>query len=526
MFLSSLQSLRERILRQNTLLSMAHLGANAFDSISGEIVSTTAFVLENANQPTYQGNYLRLIDGSSESEKENAIHEALKNPACGWNYRASAADFNKIPGSPIAYWLSNGALKAFEEGTPFENAAPTRKGMVTARNAVYVRDWHEVSINRSGLDKFASREEAKDSGKKWFSYLKGGGFRRWYGNKFNLVNWENDGYLLQNTRHPAEDRVWATNFNLDFIFNENVNWGAVASTGFSARISKRGELFDAGGSACFPTKVNTKSILAFLNSKVTGILLEALNPTLNFQAGNISDLPLTSALNNKSIIENSHAAIEQTKSDWNSYETSWDFTTLPLLNYEYFQPTLKTTYQKLRSRWLEMTLEMQRLEEENNRIFIEAYGLQNELTPEVRLGEITLTCNPHYRYGGDKSEENLEALLLADTMRELISYAVGCMFGRYALDKPGLILANQGETIEDYLRQVPEPSFPVDDDNVIPMLDGDWFTDDIAERFRKFLRVTFGEEHYEENLNFVQKALGKNGKARDIRDYFLKDFYN
>ena len=169
---------------------------------------------------------------------------------------------------------------------------------------------------------------------------------------------------------------------------------------------------------------------------------------------------------------------------------------------------------------------MQRLEEENNRIFIDAYGLQDELTPEVPLNEITLTCNPHYRYGNDKSEDELEALLLADTMRELVSYAVGCMFGRYALDKPGLILANQGETIEDYLKRVPEPSFPADDDNVIPMLDGDWFTDDIAERFRKFLRVAFGEEHYEDNLQFVEKALGKNGKARDIRDYFLKDFYS
>jgi type II restriction/modification system DNA methylase subunit YeeA len=172
-----------------------------------------------------------------------------------------------------------------------------------------------------------------------------------------------------------------------------------------------------------------------------------------------------------------------------------------------------------------MTLEMQRLEVENNRIFIDAYGLQDELTPDVPLGEITLTCNPHCRYGNDKSEDELEALLLADTMRELVSYAVGCMFGRYALDKPGLILANQGEAIEDYLKRVPHPSFPADDDNVIPMLDGDWFTDDIAERFRKFLRVAFGDEHYEANLKFVEKALGKNGKARDIRDYFLKDFY-
>jgi len=215
--------------------------------------------------------------------------------------------------------------------------------------------------------------------------------------------------------------------------------------------------------------------------------------------------------------------------DWNAYETTWDFSGLPLLNPEYRQPTLKGTYQKLRAHWREITLEMQRLEEENNRIFIDGFGLQDELGAQAKphLNEITMTCNPHYRYGNDKSDEEIEALLLADTMRELVSYAVGCMFGRYALDKPGLILANQGETIEDYLKWVPEPSFPADDDNVIPMLDGDWFTDDIAERFRKFLRVTFGEEHYEENLQFVEQALNVKGKRNySIRDYFLGEFYS
>jgi hypothetical protein len=250
-----------------------------------------------------------------------------------------------------------------------------------------------------------------------------------------------------------------------------------------------------------------------------------LSPTLDYHEGPVGRLPVTKDLP-QNIVANVSTFVTRHKDDWDSYETSWDFTSLPLLNPDYRQSTLKTTYQKLRAHWQEMMLEMQRLEQENNRIFIDAYGLQDELTPELPLNEITLTCNPHYRYGNDKSEEELEALLLADTMRELVSYAVGCMFGRYALDKPGLVLANQGETIEDYLKRVPEPSFPADDDNVIPMLDGDWFIDDIAERFRKFLRVAFGDEHYEANLKFVEKALGKNGKARDIRDYFLKDFYS
>jgi hypothetical protein len=285
---------------------------------------------------------------------------------------------------------------------------------------------------------------------------------------------------------------------------------------------------------------------AFLNSAVTNHLIKMLAPTLDFKLGHILNLPLLeNASDDISVV--SKRAISLSSQDWNSYEISWDFTSLPLLRPDYRQPTLKATYAKLREHWREMTLEMHRLEEENNHLFIEAYGLRNELDEKVDLNEITLTCNPSYRYSSAKSEEELEAMLLADTVKEFISYAVGCMFGRYSLDKQGLILANQGETTEDYYRKIETtententesdkrnfPSefsvssvssvvkFPPDADNAIPILDGDWFPDDISERFRKFLRVTFGEEHYEENLKFIEKALGK-----DIRKYFLKDFYN
>lgn len=435
-------------------------------------------------------------------------------------FRASAADFRKIPGSPVAYWVSDAVSNAFRDFPRFDEVAPTRKGMVTARNEIYVRDWHEVSLDKSGLDILKDRHSAQESGKKWFSYLKGGGYRKWYGNKFDVVNWEDDGFLLQTKKHPSEDRVWATNFNLEFVFNENINWGAVSSLDFSARISEGGELFDAGGSACFPVKVNPKTVLGFLNAKVSRVMLRALNPTLNFQAGNIANLPFLVSVDTDRTRNLVDGLISAFKVDWNSYETSWDFTSLPLLHSDYQQKTLQSTYQNLRAFWSDTTLEMQRFEEENNDIFIEAYCLQDELNPEVPLKEITLTCNPYNRYGGDKADEELEALLQADTMREFLSYAVGCMFGRYSLDKPGLLLANLGETLVDYLRQVPEPRFMPDEDNVIPLLDGEWFADDVTERFRQFLRMTFGEQHYEENLTFIEAALGK-----DIRKYFLKDFY-
>jgi type II restriction/modification system DNA methylase subunit YeeA len=286
----------------------------------------------------------------------------------------------------------------------------------------------------------------------------------------------------------------------------------------SFRWSDEGFIFESNKGQMLFSDIS-RELLLFLNSKVCKEVVALINPTLSLQSNEVKKIAYL-APSSLDQIQQYDLAVSISKSDWNAYETSWDFTNLSLLNTDYRQPTLKATYQKLRAHWRDMTSEMQRLEEKNNRIFIDAYGLQDELTPEVPLTEITLTCNPHYRYSGNKSEEVLEALLLADTMREFISYAVGCMFGRYALEKPGLILANQSETIEDYLKKVPEPSFPADDDNVVPMLDGDWFTDDITERFFKFLRVTLGEKHYAENLKFIERAIGK-----DVRKYFLKDFY-
>jgi len=259
-----------------------------------------------------------------------------------------------------------------------------------------------------------------------------------------------------------------------------------------------------------------------MNSDFANYLSKIINPTLHFTPGNARELPIPPLkdLSSSNLTEVCKHCVSISTLDWDSYETSWNFTILPLSQQRHHQITLSSIYAKINTHWQKMTLEMQRLEKENNRIFIEAYGLQNELAHEVPLKEITLTCNPYYRYRGNKNEAELETLLLADTMKEFISYAVGCMFGRYSLDKPGLILANQGETIEDYLNQIPEPTFLADDDNVIPILDDNWFTDDIAERFKRFLRVTFGDEHYEDNLKFIEKAIGKN-----IRKYFLKDFY-
>ncbi|MBU4294442.1 MAG: BREX-1 system adenine-specific DNA-methyltransferase PglX [Desulfobulbaceae bacterium] len=518
MFLSSFEKLRARLLGENTILSMAHLGARAFDSIGGEVVSTTAFVIENVNRPEYKGGYLRLVDGNSEAEKEAAIHESITNLNCGWLYRASAAEFKKIPGSPIAYWVSDNLLNSFSFDANVGVIAKPRQGMATTNNNLFLRFWSEVNLKKIGFE-CESEDEAHESGKKWFPYNKGGPLRKWYGNYFHVVNFKNRGEVICNyidntpgARVGSNGRV----INREFYFKPGITWSDITTDSFAARVSPRGFIFDIKGSSGFPSLDNRYSVLGLLSSKLTPIYMKVLNPTSTFQVGDISRIPYQHT-NVNNIID---SLVQTSTKDWDSYETSWDFTRFPLLHPDTRQPTLKTTYQKLRDHWQEMTLDMQRLEEENNRIFIDAYGLQDELTPEVPLSEITLTCNPHYRYSGDKSDEELEALLLDDTLKEFLSYAVGCMFGRYSLDKPGLILANQGQTIEDYLQQIPEPSFPPDKDNVIPILDQDWFIDDITSRFNEFLKVTFGQDHYEENLKFIKESIGK-----DIRKYFLNDFY-
>jgi type II restriction/modification system DNA methylase subunit YeeA len=506
MFLSSFDALRESIINRDTIRTMAHLGARAFDSIGGAVVQTTAFVVDKARRQDYKGTYIRLVDGTSEYEKEKALREARNN-----RFTASTTNFRKIPGSPIAYWVSDKIRDLFLNEETFESSFAIRAGMCTGKNEVFILSWPEVAFGLIRKDPEQKYE--------YTPHNKGGEFRKWIG------NW--DTVLKYSQRHldAMGKNPGFRHDGKEYYFQEHIGWSKITSSTSSFRFYPEGFTFDSAGLALFSNDRNSLyDAMGFLNSKISAALIELLNPTLNLTPQILKKLPLI-----KVRPEHRDKYLELcdiTKADWDSFETSWDFTALALLNPDYHQPTLKATYQKLRAHWREMTLEIQRLEQENNRIFIDAYGLQEELDEKVDLNEITLTCNPHYRYGNNKSEDELEALLLADTMRELVSYAVGCMFGRYALDKPGLILANQGETIEDYLQRVPEPSFPADDDNVIPMLDGDWFTDDIAERFHKFLRVAFGDEHYEANLKFVEKALGKNSKARDIRDYFLKDFYS
>jgi len=517
MFLSRLERQRCRIVQENKVLSVAHLGSRAFDSIGGEVVSTAAFILQTSNDLDQLGDYFRLTSGMSEAEKSSLLLTAKAGKNSGVHYRVSGRDLEKIPGDPLAYWVSERVREIFEKSETLGSIGSPTHGVVTGDNDRFLRQWSEVSTSRSFMLS-PDRQTAKSSSAKWFPVSKGGSFRRWHGNLEFFIDWENDGHVMRTTKHST-GRIRATNFNLNRIFQPGITWSTISNT-LAMRYLPDGMIFESKGSVCFSDEEDARLyLLALTNSKVVNALLLIMSPTLDYHEGPMSRVPVVDMDHSRPVTISSELRCVS-KQDWDAYETSWDFTTLPLLQPDHRAKMLEATYTTLRAHWQGMTDEMQRLEEENNRIFIDAYGLQDELTPEVPLNEITLTCNPAYRYGIKNDTAVNEARLRADTMAEYLSYAVGCMFGRYSLDAPGLILANQGETLADYLARIPDPQFMPDEDNVIPVLDADWFPDDITERFRLFLRATFGEEKFRENLRFIEDALGK-----DIRKYFTKDFY-
>jgi len=445
MFLSSFEKLRGKLLSKMQIASMAHLGERGFDTIGGSVVSTTAFVFINATNPKSLGDYFRLTSGSSEAEKSALFRKSLSGTTSGVHYRYSSEMFQKVLGSPIAYWITEDFRELFSKHQTLASVVDACQGMSTADNDRFVRQWHEVVDAR-----FARPLSENFSGdqRKWFAYDKGGEYRRWFGNNSSVVMKVNDGSLIKSLQPKSVVR------NEQRYFQSGVTWGKITSGPFSARFSPEGAIFSDAGMKAFPKGSEDKfSVLGFFNSCVAPKMLSVLSETINFEQGNIARLPVVWADGSvaRQLSENS-------KSDWDAYETSWDFTTLPLLAPEHRAETLAASYAALRAHWQGITDEMQRLEEENNRIFIDAYGLSAELTPEVPPEEITLTCNPAYRYGGKATAEELETRLRADTMAEFLHYAVGCMFGRYSLDAPGLILANQGEGPADYRARVPEPT--------------------------------------------------------------------
>lgn len=512
MSLKSFEALRAKILAESWISSLIQPEYHSF--FDSAFVPVCAFVLQLKRSQGRAGIYIDLSQFYGAKVQDPKALEAIRSPDCTWRVAIDQNDFEKIPSKPIAFAISERMRIAFRSEILISDIAEPRQGLATANNDKYLRNWSEIAASR-----FASlaKDAAVQSGCRWFPYQKGGSFRKWYGNHELAIDWQNNGASLKSD--PK-----AVIRNPTYYLKEGMTWTSLTVSAFNGRYCPKGFVFDSKGPVLFAKDGQPlHKIMSFLNSSVSATFLKVLAPTMDFSQGPVGNVPVRSIVTNQSEYDlvRANQMIALAKSDWDSYETSWDFNTLPLLSQNHQSETLAAIYARTRTKWQSMTDELQKLEEENNSVFIDAYGLADDLGPHAPIDEITLTCNPAYRYGVKLSEDDREARLLEDTIAEFAHYAVGCMFGRYSLDEPGLILANQGEGMEAYLEKVPNPRFAPDRDNVIPILDADWFADDIVSRFREFLRVTFGEEKFKENLAFIETALGK-----DLRRWFTKDFYD
>ena len=523
MFLSSFEKMRERMLREKTICKMAHLGARAFGSISGEVVQTTACVLQNRSPQGYKPVFFRLLDGG-EAEKRTALANGEKR------FDTTAQDeFKKIPGSPAAYWVSERLRDVFEEGTLLGELVDAKQGLATANNDQFLRRWHEVDCGKCSYDS-KSRDAAAQSGKKWFPYNKGGEFRKWYGNKDYLVNWEYDGRAIRAFGTENGGRARSAVRNTEFYFQESLTWSDVTSGPPSFRLNDCGGIHDVKGMSAFSFRgVEPLLLAAYCNTLIVRAIARATNPTLSFQIGNFANIPFIEVVGENlrlDVTKNVDRLVHTTVDDWNAYERSWNFESLPILKASSdTTSTLEASYTAWITRSRETIAEIKRLEEENNHLFIDAYVLQDEITPDVPIEEITLTVNPAYRYGGKLTEEEQWTRFRKDTMAELVSYAIGCIMGRYSLDAPGLIYAHSGNVGFDASRYT---TFPADPDGIVPLTDSEWFDDDVAHRLIEFISVAWDAAHLVDNLAFLADNLSpkKNESSREtLRRYLCDSFF-
>lgn len=508
LFRPAFAALRRKLLAAHQLEQVLHFGAGAFDSLSGEVASTAAFILRLNDSSGRECWFARLVDGENETAKESDLREAM---TLGRRvFRRRLGDFLAIPGAPVCYWMSDPALNALASGPYLGDGLNPREGMATGNNARYLRFWWEVSAGSMKRDA-KSRDEALASGKRWFPYNKGGGPRRWYGYDEFVVDWYRDGRELQTRLHPSGSRIWAHNFNLEFIFKEAVSWSSITSRGLALRYYPAGFLFDAAGLCAYPRAARDTmfAALAFVNSTYGSEFADLLNPTHHFKAGDFARLPMPN-VDIERIKQSTTAAIEIARLDWLSQETAPDFSALAT---SLSAGAVSAWVGQCRKIGEQRTSELLNLEQMIQDKLSAALDEEGESVP-VDRARITLFGNAQYEHGTSEAPD-FDAR--KDVVLELISYAVGCMFGRYSLDKPGLILADQGATWQDYFVKVPMPTFTPDADNVIPIVEGEWFEDDIVERFRQFLRAAFGDHYLAENLRFVTESLG----VKRLRDYFI-----
>ena len=520
MFIRTYEKLRKLILLSKSIVTMVQMEYSAFEEATVPICS---FVLRNGKDEQ-EGLYFKLSDfkGGMDVQNEKVL-EALRDNSVDYFYENAQKNLEVIPGTPFAFWLGDKAVAPYLNSLQMSDYIMPMIGMVTGDTNRFLRFWQEVEINNISFG-CHSEEESQESGKKWFPYQKGGNYRRWYGNNEYVVNWENSGYEIKFDNYMGK-RVRSHNYNGQQSFVGALTWSSITSSKFSARIVSDGFLYDVAGPFCQVEEKNRKCILAYIISKVADMYLNAINPTINFVPGTLLALPLQPSIfeneNFNRINEVANECIEITTKDWDAFETSWDFQSHPLAPMAYERQEQLSAGMNSEERKKAVTLlskryrrweqeceyrftELKKNEEELNRIFIDIYGLQDELTPDVEDKDVTVR----------------KADLQRD-VRSLLSYAVGCMFGRYSLDVPGLVYAGGTWDASKYT------TFQPDKDAIIPICDDEYFDDDIVGRFVKFIEVVYGKETLEENLKFIADALGGKGQPREIiRNYFLSDFYS
>ncbi|MDY5217267.1 MAG: BREX-1 system adenine-specific DNA-methyltransferase PglX [Lachnospiraceae bacterium] len=520
MYLSSFEKMR-RYMLECTVINMAHLGARAFDEINGEVVQSVAFILQKSDSlDDYNGHYVRLLDYSGEEEKRKGFF-AIEN-----HMLSRQNEYMRIPGVPVAYWSSKDVIRAFEEAKPLSDIAEPRQGVKTLNNDLFLKLWFEVDINHLVFG-CSSIEESVQSGGKWFPYNKGGTFRKWYGNNDYVVNWFNDGEDMKKLAVEKYKSVTRTITNIGYFFKEGLTWSSLSSGNISLRAFGKGYIFDSKGSSMFFNDAKRKLyVLALINSKISMKFLEFLAPTLDFNIGPLSKIPVRICEEKFEEIDALvQENIELAKEDWDSFETSWDFEEHPLVRLSHglwdatavsaamhsFYGNLPEVSCPVELAYLLWAGECERRfnklkenEEKLNQLFIDIYGLNEEMNPFIEDSDITVR----------KADRERET-------KSLISYAVGCMFGRYSLVKTGLAYAGGEWNEEQY------GDFTADKDAIIPITDEPYFDDDIVGRFVEFIRFVFGEESLEANLEYISDCLGTKGSSsrEKIRQYFIDGFY-
>ena len=496
MFLSSFEKMREKVLRTKSITNLMHME----NMVMGIAFGTAVTVFRNDYVTRYKGTYNQIKLQDIENDKPR-VFPVLENRFA----QTSTDNFSKIPGSPVAYWVSEAVLECYKNSSIYDYAKPC-KGIDTGDNNIFLRLWHEIAENKLFLPKGKPCCTDDFLHLKWFPYNKGGNYRRWYGNNEYVLNWEGNGNKLRQFK--------GSNLrNKDRYFEQGITWSTVTSGKSSFRFFTFGFLFDNGGSCLFADK-HLLYIQGLLNSCVSQELL-SIQPTLNNQPGTIGSIPLILSPGEPTVDDFVNTNIALSKNDWDSFETSWDFVTHPFITYRSgagfadipmnkWQYRIADAYHTWESNATAQFDLLKKNEEELNRIFIDIYGLQDELTPEVEDKDVTVR----------KAD-------LGRDIRSFISYAVGCMFGRYSLDVDGLVYAGGEWDNSKYA------SFAADKDNIIPISDDEYFEDDIVGRFVKFVEVVYGKDTLDENLKFIADALGGKGQPKDvIRNYFLNDFYS